>query len=127
DNILLRENIMMYTVASTLPPDHAGRTKSLLKRIDFLNDEFDFDQTILTTNDNPNYTTVSKDFYNKGRLKKNSIVINIYDWLSNFILLTGSYYSSNTHINIQRQELNISNFIAKEDLDKNCVRYYDKH
>lgn len=43
---------MMYTVASTLPPDHQGRTKSLLKRIDFLNDEFDFDQTILTTNYN---------------------------------------------------------------------------
>lgn len=61
---------MMYTVASTLPPDHGGRTKSLLKRIDFLNDEFDFDQTILTTNYNPNYTTVYKDFYNKGILKK---------------------------------------------------------
>ena len=117
---------MIYTVASTLPPDHGGRTKSLLKRIDFLNDEFDFDQTILTTNYNPNYTTVYKDFYNKGILKENIMVINIYDWLSNFRLLTGSYYSSNTHINIQRQELKISNFIAKEDLDKNCVRYYDK-
>ena len=61
-----------------------GRTKFSLKRIDFLDDEFDFEQTILTTNYNPNYTSVYERFYNKKILKENINVINLYDWLSGF-------------------------------------------
>lgn len=79
---------MIYTVASTLPLVHGGRTKSLLNRINFLDDEFDFEQAILTTNYNPNYTSVYDSFYRKKILKKHINVINLYDWLSKFNLHT---------------------------------------
>lgn len=117
---------MIYTVASTLPPVHGGRTKSLLKRIDFLDDEFDFEQTILTTNYNPNYTSVYERFYNKKILKENINVINLYDWLSGFHLLTKSFLSVNKSENIKTQNIKISNYNTKKDLDNDCERYYDK-
>ncbi|TDM27181.1 glycosyltransferase [Macrococcoides caseolyticum] len=119
---------MIYTVASTLPPVHGGRTKSLLNRINFLDDEFDFEQTILTTNYNPNYNSVYKIFYDKKILKENIKIINLYDWLSGFQLLTKPSKSflfinkSNNKI----QNIKISNYIIEKDSDNNCERYYDK-
>ncbi|MGW7862067.1 hypothetical protein [Staphylococcus xylosus] len=44
---------MIYTVTSTLPPVHGGRTKSLLGRTKFLDEELGVPSTILTTNYNP--------------------------------------------------------------------------
>ena len=61
---------MIYTVASTLPPDHGGRTKSLLKRIDFLNEQLDFDQTILTKTIIQIIQLFTKIFITKGYLKE---------------------------------------------------------
>lgn len=53
---------MIYTVASTLPVVHGGRTKSLLNRIKLYNEELKVEQTILTTNYNPNYIDTIKLF-----------------------------------------------------------------
>ncbi|HDT9068212.1 TPA: hypothetical protein REF57_001013 [Staphylococcus pseudintermedius] len=49
---------MLYTITSTLPEVHGGRTKSLLKRIQFMENHFQESHTILTTNYNPNYPRV---------------------------------------------------------------------
>src|SRR5699024_11222593 len=102
------------------------RTISLLKRIDFLDDEFDFEQTILNRNYNQNYTSVYERFYNKKILKENINVINLYDWLSGFHLLTKSFLSVNKSENFKTQNIKISNYNTKKDLDNDCERYYDK-
>ncbi len=49
---------MIYTVTSTLPLVHGGRTKSLLTRIRFLDKEMGIHNKILTTNYNANYNEV---------------------------------------------------------------------
>lgn len=120
---------MIYTVASTLPPVHGGRTKSLLKRINFLDDEFNYEQTILTTNYNPDYNSVYKMFYEKNILKKNIKIINIYDWLSDFNLLkkpSKPLFFISKNKTTRSQKLKISNYIVKTDKENNCERYYDR-
>ena len=54
---------MIYTITSTLPPVHGGRTKALLKRIKFLDEEMNIVNKIYTTNYNANYNEVYEKFY----------------------------------------------------------------
>ena len=75
---------MIYTITSTLPKVHGGRTKSLLKRIDFIQDKLKIKQTILTTNYDPNYRNVYQSFEERKILKSSIPIINIYEWLSDF-------------------------------------------
>ncbi|RLY72540.1 glycosyl transferase family 1, partial [Staphylococcus hominis] len=77
---------MIYTITSTLPEVHAGRTKALLRRIALYNNELNVKQTILTTNYNPNYDYVYSTFIDKKTLNNDTHIVNIYDWLSNFKL-----------------------------------------
>jgi len=116
---------MIYTVASTLPDVHGGRTKSLLNRIKLYNEELKVEQTILTTNYNPNYIDTIKLFQNKGIIVPNQKIVNLYDWLSGFKLFKNKkkLFLKN-YKNIQ--PLKITNYIEKYDYEKNCVRYYDK-
>ncbi|MGL6103181.1 MAG: glycosyltransferase, partial [Exiguobacterium acetylicum] len=53
---------MLYTVTSTLPPKHGGRTKSLLSRIALMEQELGAGSTIVTTNYNANYMEVYELF-----------------------------------------------------------------
>ena len=53
---------MLYTITSTLPPTHGGRTKSLLHRVKFLETQLGETSTILTTNYNANYKNVYRIF-----------------------------------------------------------------
>lgn len=110
---------MIYTITSTLPLVHAGRTKALLKRIKLYNNDLNIAQNILTTNYNPNYSTVYKSFIDNNILDKDTHIINIYDWLSDFKLL------NEEPLDIIEQKIRISNYNAKPDLKKNCKRYYD--
>lgn len=75
---------MIYTITSTLPEVHAGRTNALLRRIALYNNELNIKQTILTTNYNPNYDYVYSTFIDKKILNNDTHIVNIYDWLSNF-------------------------------------------
>ena len=77
---------MIYTITSTLPQTHGGRTKVLLKRIQFLKDALDIDQTILTTNYNADYPNIYTTFLNAGKLYPDTPIINLYDWLSDYTL-----------------------------------------
>lgn len=79
---------MIYTVTSTLPLVHGGRTKSLLTRIRFLDKEMGIHNKILTTNYNANYNEVYQKFEENQLITKNTQIENIYDWLSDFKLLS---------------------------------------
>ncbi|RIM06992.1 glycosyltransferase [Staphylococcus chromogenes] len=75
--------VMLYTVTSTLPEFHGGRTKSLLSRNLFLETQLQQDHTILTTNYNPNYPQIEKRFIQRGVFSKMMKHINIFEWISN--------------------------------------------
>ena len=60
---------MIYTVTSTLPLVHGGRTKSLLTRIRFLDKEMGIHNKILTTNYNANYNEVYQKFEENQYIK----------------------------------------------------------
>src|SRR5699024_10126843 len=78
---------MIYTVTSTLPPVHGGRTKALLSRIKLMDTELGITNKIFTTNYNANYPSVYEKFINEGKVTKNTEFENLYDWLSGFKLL----------------------------------------
>lgn len=59
---------MIYTVTTTLPPIHGGRTKSLLSRVKFLDTELNAPTKILTTNYNVNYNDVYKLFSEEDKV-----------------------------------------------------------
>lgn len=117
---------MIYTITSTLPKVHGGRTKSLLKRIDFIQDKLKIKQTILTTNYDPNYRNVYQSFEERKILKSSIPIINIYEWLSEFNV----YNIHKTKFKKQKiykpQPIRISNYVEKEDKKRNAIRYYDK-
>lgn len=58
---------MIYTVTTTLPPIHGGRTKSLLSRVKLLDKELETPTTILTTNYNAEYPEVYELFLKKKK------------------------------------------------------------
>lgn len=59
---------MIYTITSTLPKEHGGRTKSLLQRINLLKQQLNIDNVILTTNYNIEYPEIQKHFSKKAFL-----------------------------------------------------------
>ncbi|MBT2814369.1 glycosyltransferase [Staphylococcus coagulans] len=73
---------MIYTITSTLPEYHGGRTKSLLRRVQFMEEHIKKKQVILTTNYNPNYPLVLERFRRRGILSSETKVLNIYEWLT---------------------------------------------
>lgn len=73
---------MLFTITSTLPEVHGGRTKSLLSRIKFLENKLDYKHTILTTNYNPNYPKIEERFIDRGIMNETCKHINIYEWIS---------------------------------------------
>ena len=91
---------MLYTITSTLPPIHGGRTKALLSRIQLMNKELSATNTILTTNYNADYHQVIESFISNGKLGANIKVENVYDWLADYNLL----YTPNSK---ERKRLNI--------------------
>lgn len=113
---------MIYTITSTLPEVHAGRTNALLRRIALYNNELNIKQTILTTNYNPNYDYVYSTFIDKKILNNDTHIVNIYDWLSNFKLHNFNNVETD---NSNHQLIRIKNYYAIPDYSKNCVRYYD--
>lgn len=75
---------MIYTVTSTLPPSHGGRTQALLRRIKLIDEEFNVPTKILTTNYNRNYPNIYKKFLEDHKVTDNIEFENIYEWLTNF-------------------------------------------
>ncbi|MDT3995707.1 poly(glycerol-phosphate) alpha-glucosyltransferase, partial [Mammaliicoccus fleurettii] len=79
--------LMLHTITSTLPKIHGGRTKSLLYRIKFLEDNLNQKSIIHTTNYDPDYLNVYDDFKERNIISDSLEIKNIYEWLSNNKLL----------------------------------------
>ena len=116
---------MLYTITSTLPPVHGGRTKALLNRIQLMHNDLNEINTILTTNYNPNYYEVIKSFVENNKLNAQIRVENIYDWLSDFKLLYNPHSNSDTieYQKVERDIEGLTSEIRKNNSD--VVRYYD--
>ncbi|MCG7339095.1 glycosyltransferase [Staphylococcus sp. ACRSN] len=117
---------MLYTITSTLPPVHGGRTKSLLSRVKLMNKELSASNTILTTNYNADYHQVIESFIESGKLGANIKVENVYDWLAGNNLLyepnakhrkKAKYYKTSRKIKGLKEKINTNN--------QDIVRYYD--
>ncbi|WP_052327356.1 alpha-glucosyltransferase N-terminal domain-containing protein [Nosocomiicoccus massiliensis] len=116
---------MIYTITTTLPPIHGGRTKSLLSRVKLLEEKLNIPNTIITTNYNANYNDVYKKFVSENKSSYKTKYENIYDWLSGFNLL----------VTPKSKLLNRTKYIEaphgieglrKEILEeKDVIRYYD--
>ncbi|RIN06090.1 glycosyltransferase [Staphylococcus xylosus] len=116
---------MIYTVTSTLPPVHGGRTKSLLGRTKFLDEELGLPSTILTTNYNPNYNDVYESFFKEEKVTENIKYENIYDWLANYELLTSPRSKILKKIKYIETPLEMNDLKYKFGKTNNIVRYYD--
>ncbi|GAA3731190.1 hypothetical protein GCM10022378_19310 [Salinicoccus jeotgali] len=114
---------MIYTVTSTLPEQHGGRTKSLLSRIKLLQDELGVQSTILTTNYNINYPDIYEVFRKRDVVHENTQFENIYDWLSGYKLFDIKKTLIINKPKITESEVDIEGLTA-ERVDDDTVRYY---
>ena len=117
---------MIYTVTSTLPLVHGGRTKSLLTRIRFLDKEMGIHNKILTTNYNANYNEVYQKFEENQLITKNTQIENIYDWLSDFKLLSIPKTRFKKKTLYSEKDRDIEGLTSKAFNDGNVMRYYDQ-
>ncbi|MEB6339612.1 glycosyltransferase [Mammaliicoccus sciuri] len=114
--------VLLHTITSILPKVHGGRTKSLLYRVKFLEENLNQKSIIHTTNYDPDYINIYEDFKDRGLINDSLIIKNIYEWLSNDNLL--EKYTQPTIFNkrIKETKIKVPNLIEK--IDKNIVRYY---
>lgn len=117
---------MIYTVTSTLPLNHGGRTKSILSRVKFLDEELNIPTKILTTNYNANYKDNYELFLNQEKITKNIQFENIYDWLSNFKLLTHHQTKFFNKAIYHKTPIEIEGLNKKVDDNENIIRYYNE-
>ncbi|WP_239775876.1 glycosyltransferase [Mammaliicoccus sp. K-M42] len=115
---------MLHTITSTLPKIHGGRTKSLLYRIKFLEDNLNQKSIIHTTNYDPDYLNVYDDFKERNIISDSLEIKNIYEWLSNNKLL--EKYSKPTIFNKKNKETEFAIANLREQINENIVRYYNK-
>ena len=116
---------MIYTITSTLPPVHGGRTKALLKRIKFLDEEMNIVNKIYTTNYNANYNEVYEKFLQDDVVTKNTEFENLYDWLSGFKLLSIPMTKFKKKPVYKEMNKEIEGLEKKEFNNGNVIRYYD--
>ena len=107
---------MLYTMTSTLPAQHGGRTKSLLSRIAMIEKHLGYATTILTTNYDAAYDRIVQIFREKNILSETTQIDNIYEWLSGNRL-----YEATTPLVTSRE---IEGLRAVQ-VDTDTVRYYD--
>ena len=115
---------MIYTITSTLPPVHGGRTKALLSRIKLIDSELGIKSKILTTTYNANYPSVSEKFINEGKVTEHTEFENLYDWLSGFKLLETPKTKFKKQPKYQTMDRELEGLESKSFKDGNVMRYY---
>ena len=65
---------MLHTITSILPKVHGGRTKSLLYRIKFLEENLNQKSIIHTTNYDPDYMNIYDDFKERAIINDSLII-----------------------------------------------------
>ncbi len=113
---------MLHTITSILPKVHGGRTKSLLYRIKFLEENLNQKSMIHTTNYDPDYINIYEDFKERGLINDSLKIQNIYEWLSNNNLLEKNSKPTIFNKRTNETKIKVPNLI--EEIDKNIVRYY---
>ena len=117
---------MLYTVTTTLPISHGGRTQALLRRIKLIDEEFNLPTKILTTNYYGNYPSVYKRFLKENKITKNIEFENMYEWLSNFKLykVPKTFITKNPkYVKTKRKIKGLKYELGK---DQSEVHYYNK-
>ncbi|MDN6413707.1 glycosyltransferase [Staphylococcus gallinarum] len=117
---------MLYTVTTTLPPVHGGRTNSLLNRIKMIDNYLNIPTKIITTNYNANYPDVYNLFLEQNKVTHNIQFENIYDWLSDFNLYTKPKSKFLKKEKIVETPYKINGFKHKVSKNNTVVRYYDE-
>lgn len=117
---------MLYTVTSTLPPKHGGRTKSLLSRIALMEKELSVGSTIVTTNYNANYMEVYEQFRAEEKVGPMVQFENIYDWLSDYKLLSIPTTRFRNKPIVKESAREIKGLKSVEKKGSDAVRYYDE-
>ncbi|WP_336878439.1 glycosyltransferase [Staphylococcus nepalensis] len=118
---------MIYTVTSTLPPVHGGRTKALLSRIKLMDTELGVTNKIFTTNYNANYPSVYEKFINEGKVTKNTEFENLYDWLSGFKLLETPKKKFKNQPKYQTTNRKIKGLTDKPSKNGSVIRYFNEN
>lgn len=116
---------MIYTVTTTLPLNHGGRTKSLLSRIKLLDKELNTPTKILTTNYNIEYLEVYKLFLEEEKVTNNIQYENIYDWLSGFNLLINPKTKFLKKDTYKETSYEIEGLRSEKVENASAVRYFD--
>lgn len=116
---------MIYTITSTLPLQHGGRTKALLNRIKLIDQALNINTTILTTNYNANYNDIYKSYLEDEKITTNTYFENIYDWLADYKLLIEPTTDNPNQLTYHETPYELSGFTSEISKDKSIVRYYD--
>ncbi|MCG4934163.1 hypothetical protein, partial [Dorea formicigenerans] len=77
---------MIYTITTTLPLEHGGRTFATLRRNLLMAEHIKEPIKILTTNYNANYEDIYEDYMKKSKISTDFQLENMYDWLSGYQL-----------------------------------------
>ncbi|MFB2003506.1 glycosyltransferase [Staphylococcus warneri] len=115
---------MIYTITSTLPPSHGGRTQALLRRIKLIDEEFNVPTKILTTNYNRNYPNIYKTFLEEHKVTENIEFENIYEWLTNYKIYDvpkTKFFNKPKYNKIPKR---ISGLKAKKNNQNHDIHYY---
>ncbi|WP_145475112.1 alpha-glucosyltransferase N-terminal domain-containing protein [Staphylococcus pettenkoferi] len=117
---------MIYSITSTLPPQHGGRTKSLLKRNKLITEHLNTEATIITTNYNADYPNIIKGFRDKKLINSSIYHENMYDWLSNHMLfhVPTRKFSNQPHYTKTRLKIR---GLRRVQTKANHFKYYDAH
>ncbi|AGZ25844.1 MULTISPECIES: glycosyltransferase [Staphylococcus] len=118
---------MIYTITSTLPPSHGGRTQALLRRIKLIDEEFNIPTKILTTNYNRNYPNIYKTFLEDHKVTKNIEFENIYEWLTNYKIYDvpkTKFFNKPKYNKIPKR---ISGLKSKKNTQNHDIHYYQNN
>ena len=116
---------MIYTITTTLPLEHGGRTFATLRRNLLMAEHFKEPIKILTTNYNANYEDIYEDYMKKSKINTDFQLENMYDWLSGYQLLTPPTRRFSQKRRYFTTPIEIEGLTHKVDDRKSAVRYYD--
>lgn len=116
---------MIYTVTTTLPLSHGGRTQALLRRIKLLDEEFKIPSKILTTNYHGNYPSIYKKYRQENKVTENIQFENMYEWLSNFKLFKVPKTLITRNPKYIKTPRKIKGLIDKQGKKSGLIHYYN--
>ena len=112
---------MIYTVTTTLPLSHGGRTQALLRRIKLLDEEFKIPSKILTTN----YHSNKKKHRQENKITENKHYENKNKWLSNIKLFKVPKTLITRNPKYIKTPRKIKGLIDKQGKKSGLIHYYN--